>query len=202
MSMFRRTRYTDGKRLTLLCLLMLPLIGCGLGELDDYAPLTVYDNFHAIEHGAAYRSAQLDSTTMRLVLDEYDIRTVINLRGENPDRVWYVRERDAVNAAGATLVDIAMSAHSLPPQENLLALYDTFQAAEYPILIHCQAGADRTGAAAAIWLMVMRGASREDALWQLSPLFGHITAAAPEMDELAEMFEPSREWILEEYLRS
>ncbi len=188
-------------RLGMMLALPALVAGCGVGELDDYAPLTLYDNFHAIERGTAYRSAQLDSTTMRLVLDEYDIKTVINLRGENPERVWYVREREAVNEAGATLVDIAMSAHSLPPREKLLALYDTFQTAEYPILMHCQAGADRSGAAAAIWRMVMRGDSREDAAWQLSPLFGHITAAAPEMDELVAMFEPSREWIVEEYLR-
>ncbi len=178
------------------CLL---LAGCGLGELDDFAPLTIFDNFHVIEFGQAYRSAQLDAESFRLVIDVLGIQTVINLRGENEDELWYQREQAAVAEAGATLVDVRMSASQLPSRENLLLLYDTFLEAEYPILIHCQAGADRAGAAAAIWRMVVLGEPREFAVQQLSPLYGHFVFVHPQMDYLVAIFEPDRDWIENDY---
>ena len=173
--------------------------GCGLGELDNYAPLTILDNFHTVAEAQAYRSAQLDAETLKLVLDTHGIKTVINLRGENEDALWYRKERAAVAEAGVELVDIRMSAGRLPSREALLLLYDTFQSAEYPILMHCQSGADRTGAAAAIWRLVVAGEPREIAQQELSPLYGHFPARYPAMSELVRLFQPDREWIATEY---
>jgi protein tyrosine/serine phosphatase len=175
------------------------LVGCGLGELDNYAPLTTTDNFHAIVDGVAYRSGQLDATSLNLVFERYGVRTIINLRGENVGEPWYDNERAAAEQAGVKRIDIRMSANSLPSRENLLLLYDTFQTAEYPILMHCQAGSDRTGAAAAIWRMQVRGDTREAAMTELSPAFGHFEAVHPEMDALVRMFQPDRAWIENEY---
>ncbi len=175
------------------------LSACGFGEMDNSAPLTVLDNFRVIEDGRAYRSAQLDAESLRLVIAEYGIRTIVNLRGENDAYLWYQNERSVAAETGTALVDISMSANALPSRENLLKLYDTFKTAEYPILIHCRAGADRTGAAAAIWRMEVRGDSREAAFAELSPLNGHLAAGNSAMDRLVRMFEPSREWIENDY---
>lgn len=175
------------------------LFGCGAGALDDSAPLTVFDNFRAIEEARAYRSAQLDAETLQLVFDQYGIRTVVNLRGENAQEPWYQNEVAATQKAGVTLVNIAMSADKLPSRDTLLKLWDTFQTARYPILIHCQAGSDRTGAAAAIWRMEIRGDSRQAAATELSPLYGHFAVRHPAMDQLVRMFQPSRAWIETEY---
>ncbi len=175
------------------------IAGCGLGAADGYAPLTVFDNFRIIKDGQAYRSAQLDETTLRLVVDEYGIRTIINLRGENEDRAWYQNEVRVADELGITHVDVRMSANSLPSRETLLELYDTFTTAEHPILLHCQAGADRTGAAAAIWRMVVAHDTKEQAASELSLVYGHFAARHPEMDHLVAIFEPDREWIATEY---
>ncbi len=191
---------TKLKILILTGVLSTPIIaGCGLGAADDSAPLTVFDNFRVIEPGKAYRSAQLDATSLALVLDEYDIKTVINLRGENEDEAWYQAETRVASEMGVEHIDIRMSASRLPPREVLLQLYDTFQSAEHPILMHCQAGADRTGAAAAIWRMVVNEDPKPVAAFELSIIFGHFTARYPEMDRLVRMFEPSREWIESQY---
>lgn len=173
--------------------------GCGLGANDGAAPLTIFDNFRVISDDKAYRSAQLDPTTLALVLETHAIRTIVNLRGPNEDKLWYQNEKRVADEMGVTLVDIPMSASRLPPRDVLLQIYDAFESAEYPILIHCQAGADRTGAAAAIWRMTVESAPREAASTELSLLSGHFAARHPEMDRLVAMYEPSREWILNEY---
>lgn len=185
--------------LTLVMVLAWLPTGCGLGATDNFAPLTIFDNFRAIKPGRAYRSAQLDATSLELVLGEYQIRTIVNLRGTNEDKPWYQNERRVAEELGVTLVDIPMSAQRLPPRDVLLQIYDTFVEAEEPILIHCEAGADRTGAASVIWRMVVRGDPKSAAASELSPCYGHFPAAYPAMDELVRIFLPDRDWILNEY---
>jgi len=180
-------------------LLVVVPVGCGTGLYDDFAPLTPLDNFRVVEPGRLYRSAQLDATTLELLVDVFGIRTVVNLRGENPDEAWYENEREVLEAQGVELVDVRMSASALPAREELLKLYDAFLTAEEPILIHCRAGADRTGAAAAIWRMVVPGEPREDAARELCVCYGHFEAFTPAMDELVRIFEPDRAWIEEKY---
>ena len=133
------------------------------------------------------------------MLRDYGIRTVVNLRGEDPNADWHQSESAICAELGVELVNIRMSASELPSRETLLLLYDTFQTADYPILIHCKAGADRTGAASAIWRMVILGDDNAAAAAELAPCYGHMIGVNPEMDELVRIFLPDREWIENEY---
>ena len=51
-----------------------------------------------------------------------------------------------------------------------------------------------------MWRMVMLGEDRVRAARELSIFYGHFEFAAGEMDELIRMFEPSRDWIENEYV--
>jgi protein tyrosine/serine phosphatase len=179
--------------------LVIATLGCGLGVYDSFAPVRPTDNVRVIEPGRAYRSAQVDAETLDLLVSMLGIKTVINLRGEHESQAWYENEKALLDAAGVELVDIRMSAYSLPPREELFKLYDAFLTVQEPILIHCKAGADRTGAASAIWRMVVLGDSREDASRELSICYGHFEPITPAMDALVRIFEPDRAWIETEY---
>jgi len=82
-----------------------------------------------------------------------------------------------------------------------------------PILLHCRRGADRTGMVAVLCQLLYTDASLSEALWQLTPRYGHVPLGKPRCcdrffdlytDWLAEQgLEHSREvfrhWLLHEY---
>ncbi len=166
---------------------------------DDVAGLSLIDNFHTVSTGRAYRSGQLSEANLRSVIAQRGIRTVINLRGANPDEDWYRGEARACAATGVGLIDIRMSAGKLPPREELLKLYDAFAKSPEPILMHCESGADRSGAAAAIWRMQMLGETLDAARAELALRYGHLKWKYPRMTDLIEKFRPDRHWIETEY---
>ncbi|MHC4441671.1 MAG: dual specificity protein phosphatase family protein [Planctomycetota bacterium] len=154
-------------------------------------------NFHVIEEGRAYRSAQPTSEALRWTIENYGIRTVVNLRGENQGEVWYDAEAEVCQAMGVTLINHAMSDSRLPSAELLGVIINTLQTAEYPILMHCQSGANRTGAISAIYRMLIMGHERDEAMQELSPAYFHFRADAPCMDTLVEIFETDTHWLTE-----
>lgn len=166
---------------------------------DDSAGLSLVDNFHEISAGRAYRSGQLSEANLRSVLTNRGIRTVINLRGANPGEDWYRGEVRACADSGVKMIDVRMSAGKLPPREELLKLFDAFASAPEPLLMHCESGADRSGAAAAIWRMQVLGETLETARGELALRYGHLKWKYPRMTDLIEKFRPDRHWIETEY---
>jgi hypothetical protein len=45
-------------------------------------------NFHTITYGEAYRSAQLDRDELVYYIKKYNIKSIVNLRGKNPEIPW------------------------------------------------------------------------------------------------------------------
>lgn len=87
---------------------------------------------------------------------------------------WYLQEVEGADRAAITHFDFRLSASKrLSPQQarQLIALLQT---APKPILIHCQAGADRTGMAAMLYLQQIAGIDEEISERQLSVRYGHI----------------------------
>jgi hypothetical protein len=128
-------------------------------------------NFGVVEPGRIYRSAQLGPGGLARTLGAYRIRTVLNLRGSNPDRAWYRAERAATLAAGATQVDVPMSSDQWLARDQARTLLEVLDAGAYPLLIHCEWGAERTGLVAAIATLLRPGSSLADARAQFSPYF-------------------------------
>jgi protein tyrosine phosphatase (PTP) superfamily phosphohydrolase (DUF442 family) len=128
------------------------------------------NNFHEVIPGEVYRSAQLSAGTLESVVKKHDIQTVVSLRRPKPDESWFVKEKAAAGELGIAHHDIAMDLTFSPRIDHLLELRDLLATAPRPLLVHCRAGADRTGLAA-IMTRLLDGESsldqaREEVSWK------------------------------------
>ena len=161
---------------TLSLLALVPTIGCA--------------NLHEVEPGRFYRSSQLSEAGFRDAIEDFGIRTVLRLRGGNPGDEGYDAIRRPADEAGATFEHVPMSARRLPPPEVLVRIWEVFDRAEEPILVHCKAGADRTGLASAIWVLHETGDLRR-AKRQLDLRYLHVGWGSTDaMDQVLELYEP------------
>ena len=128
-------------------------------------------NFGVVEPGRVYRSAQLSAATLSRMIEHHQIRTVLNLRGPNPETRWYPDERSAVLEAGATYVDIPLASDYWLTPEQARTLLETLDAFDRPLLIHCQMGAERTGLVSAMVTLLREGSTLTEAERQFSPYY-------------------------------
>jgi len=101
----------------------------------------------------------------------------------------------------------------LPATQELRRLVEVFDAAEYPLFVHCYRGADRTGLACAAYLLLKTETPFAEARRQLGLRYGHLAIGRPgwldrvfdqyqswlrerDDDHAPELF---RHWLLEEY---
>ncbi|MHC4393756.1 MAG: tyrosine-protein phosphatase [Planctomycetota bacterium] len=165
-------------------------------------------NLGTVEEGRLYRSGQLDGETLAAVIEETEVRSVLNLRGESPDKLWYTEEVATCERLGIEHLNVRMRARRWPKTHEILALLDAFDAGPYPMILHCQGGADRSGLASAIFRMVHLDEDPEDADCELSALrYGHLGAVSgtSELGDFVELFQdthrgkPFRRWVVEDY---
>jgi protein-tyrosine phosphatase len=127
-------------------------------------------NFHTVVAGDLYRSAAPSAGQLETWIAEYELRTVLNLRDDRA----FDRESTRVRRAGLNYLHLPFSDRVLPERQEFLALVDTLAQLEGPLLIHCRAGADRTGVVAAIAAMSRHDWDVERAVRQLGPRFLHF----------------------------
>ncbi len=131
-------------------------------------------NFHVVIPGELYRSAQLSPTQLETYVRENGIRSIVNLRGANSKHDWYNQEIKTAQRLGIEHIDFKMSARRIMTPDRADQLVDILRSAPKPILIHCQAGADRSGLVAVIYSQEIAGMDAKAAARQLSIAYGHI----------------------------
>lgn len=107
-------------------------------------------NVHTVIPGQIYRSAQLDHKQLTNYEKQFHLKTIINLRGSWPSNHWYQVESRFAKKNHLNYFPIKFSAYALPSKEKLRELVHLLETAPKPLIFHCEGGADRTGMAAAI----------------------------------------------------
>lgn len=118
-----------------------------------------------------FRANQPDRKRLT-AMQEQGVRAVLYLRG-SPQGAPFRAEQQTCAALGLSFHMFHMSAHRLPTAERVLALIALFREIEKPFLMHCRAGADRTGLASAIYLLAIAARPISEARAMLSARFGH-----------------------------
>lgn len=192
----------------IIACLVFGVLGCDVkaGLFDDLAKFNkanrrqVRDqlqNFFEVDPGKFYRSQQLAPSVLKAYIKRFGIKTLINLRGVN-ETVWYQSEKEVAETMGVSFHSIAMSAVTISTKEDLVRLLKLYDEAPRPILVHCLGGADRTGEAAALWVLEVQQKSKEEALKQLSIAYGHRKFVNSAKDFLIQMW-GGREWLAKVY---
>lgn len=127
-----------------------------------------YRNFHVVEEGVLYRSAQLPLDRLERVVVDQRIRTIVCLRdGNDPadqsEEAW-------VKAKGLNFVRIPPRSWSagadggVPAEACEQAFHNVMDdPTNYPVLVHCFAGIHRTGMMCALFRMDYQGWSSLEA---------------------------------------
>ena len=108
-------------------------------------------NFHSVAPGV-YRSAQLYYYDLPKYYNRYHFKTILNLRGAYPKSKWYIYEKTFCKEHNITLINFRISARKIQSIKTMQKLIKIMKNAKKPLLIHCQAGADRSGLVSALYL--------------------------------------------------
>src|SRR5260370_22516227 len=150
-------------------------------------------NVHTVVPGRVYRCAQPAAAALEQLVKAYGLRTVVNLRGCGNPLPWYLEESRATHALDVAHEDICFSAGRLPSAPELGRLVEVLDRAEYPLLLHCRRGADRTGLAATVVRLLQTDEPLAPARRQLSLRYGHIALGRPAY--LDQFFDLYADWL-------
>lgn len=180
-------------------------------------------NVRVVVPGKFYRSATITGNNytsisakwinndLPTVAKRYNIRTIINLRyvpkATDKERDWYEDEVAYCEREGIKRVDIPFSSVRLPAPQILNDILNAYDTAEYPVLIHCQAGADRSGLASVLYAAIYEKMPFEEAArTQLTLQYAHVSfGKARAMSEFCDLYRKHnnglglREWIENSY---
>jgi tyrosine-protein phosphatase SIW14 len=119
---------------------------------------TAFRNLYRLD-ADVYRSEQPTRQGFEEALAK-GIKSIVNLRAEHSDAAL-------VEGLGFYLVEVPMTAGGFSEGDIVKAL-KAIQAAPKPVLVHCQYGADRAGVVLAMYRVVLKNWTREDALAEMT----------------------------------
>src|SRR5262249_8847826 len=149
-------------------------VGLVLGVVGETGNVMFGRNFHVVIPGRVYRCAQPSAAALERTVQAHRIRTVVNLRGLGMDSPWYLDECRATHRLDVNQEDIALSASRMPSVTEVRRLLEVLDNTEYPVLLHCRQGADRTGLASVMVLLLQTDTGLDEARKQLGLRYGHF----------------------------
>ena len=146
------------------------------------------ENLGEVEPGLLYRSANPSRTLLKFLVKRVGLKYVLNLRGTaNPEDAAFMK------SIGGELISLPMSASRPPTPRQVLEMIRITQQARREgasILIHCMAGADRTGMMVGAWRMLFQGARDRETLTRETLMYRHIPPAWPNVHRYIAVFRP------------
>jgi uncharacterized protein (TIGR01244 family) len=159
-------------------LILAAVLAAGGGAAFWYDRHWPWRHFRTVVAGRLYRAGQPTAADVRTAVNQYGVKTIINLRleAERQNGDWYAEEVRATAEAGAVHIDVPLAC-STPPSpaqvERLLAIFE--DPARQPVLIHCEFGSVRSAAVEGLYRIEEMGESNAQALARVER-WGHDLA--------------------------
>ncbi len=125
--------------------------------------------FGVVEDGSLYRSGQISGRLIGPTLEEHGIDIVVDLTKD--------KEKPYQEAEKKAIVDLGIEGHrfrmpgdgkgSVEAYADALTVIETAQKANKQVLVHCAAGAQRTGGVIACYRVLFDETSPEDAIKEM-----------------------------------
>lgn len=126
-------------------------------------PTIVPKNFGVVEPGRLYRAGELTPAATDRVIREHHIRTIVDLGAYDKDPAG---ERVAERTASALGVERRVfrleGDGTGNPNAYVEALRIITDPARQPVLVHCSAGSERTGACILLYRTIVQGRTRDE----------------------------------------
>ena len=143
---------------------------------SDHGIFRLFWNSWAKLPGDMYRSNQPYPFQIKRYIKKYDIKSILNLRGERNCSSYFL-EKNFCDKNNIKLYNFPISSRDLPDKEKLLNFEILLNNIDYPCIMHCKSGADRAGLGAALYLIYKQKYSIEKASKQLTFKHLHIKYA-------------------------
>lgn len=145
--------------------------------------------FGVVEEGVLYRSGVLPPAALASVIEDNDIRTVVDFGGHIRGSRSEQREVDTTRALDVNYVYLPMYGDGTgDPNMYAQALRIVMDPANQPVLVHCSAGAERTGGLVALYEHLELGMTLDEA-YQRCSAYDHDPAHNPRLRPMLD------EWV-------
>ncbi len=156
-------------------------------------------NFYEVDPGKFYRSAQLSPIELDEVIKKYGIKTVISLRGAPENSYWVPGEKKTLEANGVAFYNFSWTIDYFPDASEFISYLKVLKLAQFPVLVHCRTGADRTGEATALYAVDFMKLPKEEAIEKfLNFKYWHVQKFHPAKAEFVRRY-PGIEQALASY---
>lgn len=145
-------------------------------------------NFHIVTAGQFYRSAQLDKDELIHYIKKYHIKSILNLRGKRENSRWYKKEIEISQKMGVIHYDYGIPATHEVDDKEMDSILNILINAPKPLLIHCKAGADRSGLVSAIWEYAIKRETAKESAEQLSLIYLHFPYLGSKTEDMDKSF--------------
>lgn len=161
--------HSGSKRYRWLVILLLVVAVGALAVKEKYR--FVAKRWGVVEAGAIYRSGQLSKWVVEKSLTRHNIRMIVDLNPILPDNEHQLKEIEVAQKHGLEIVRLPLVGDGTGNIEHYATAIETLIACkrqQKPVLIHCAAGAQRTGGIVACYRLLVQRWTVEQAYHELT----------------------------------
>ncbi len=157
-------------RISVLIVAVACLAPLGIDGFKDLRDRLVPKNLGVVEAGKIFRSGQLHRALVRETLTKNHVQVVIDLTHDDPENMNQQAEQAAIRDLGLEGLRFPMNGNGTGEIDQVAGAVAALTTAEHegkPVLVHCAAGAQRTGCVVATYRLLVKGDSPSDVLTEM-----------------------------------